>query len=896
MSLYGAMFAGVSGLSAQSSAMGSIADNVTNINTIGYKGTQVNFQTLVTKQVSSTKYSPGGVQSKPRAGIDVQGLLQATTSATDLGISGQGFFVVSDQAANPSGFAYTRAGSFKVDRDGYLQNVGGYYMQGWPLENWDGTATASTVSKDGNIYMKSYRAQNGETYYMNDNAVDSTNLRPLNLTTIGGTARATSTLALGANLPAAATVGSTEKTNALIFDSLGNSHNTLYTWTKRAQNAWDVELLPPKGSTYVAINDQTAAHNTYFSAGRLDFTSIPAVGSSLTVDAGGMTHTFNFTNSSTTAPVEAYSYNAAGATNGSTFSVMINGSIHTFEYGIGLTASPGAVTVADATALTQNNRYAVVVNGTTAEFALTDATQGDLLADLAALGLTGLTSAAGAGNSVDLSAAAVGSNGGQVSFYSQHATNTGAGGNPGTLTIDPANVAFNAGNTIMVSINGVTREITLTGAGDQASIINDINGAFGSVVAAIDGADVRITTPGDDQRVTVMTRTLNNTGANANTVSDGNIGVEFDGGDATVTAANFAAAYDALLDDEIGLGTWTDVVGSTVSLRTSPTTAVFVADLAANAGTLTRQPQTFNINVSNTSLSQIMDQLGQQLNMAMATGPTSFPPIPPGALAQRISGENAVWFRQFSAEDAITVDTSGLTNSIGDPAVMQNVTYEVPTLHNTVSWMRSAETGNYAITFNGDGSVNRLFGSGEEDAIDPRAQVQLGWANGALDMDGGTIPEGSPAISLFLGNYKTVDGFSQLSGDYQLNYISQNGNKFGNFAGLTVGEDGIVTALFDNGVTTPIFMIPVSTFVNPNGMESMTGNVFQQTDVSGLPTLREAGSAGAGVIAGAALESSTVDLGEEFTAMITTQRAYSAAAKIITTSDEMLEELVRIKR
>ena len=163
-------------------------------------------------------------------------------------------------------------------------------------------------------------------------------------------------------------------------------------------------------------------------------------------------------------------------------------------------------------------------------------------------------------------------------------------------------------------------------------------------------------------------------------------------------------------------------------------------------------------------------------------------------------------------------------------------------------------------------------------------------------MDGGTIPEGSPAISLFLGNYKTVDGFSQLSGDYQLNYISQNGNKFGNFAGLTVGEDGIVTALFDNGVTTPIFMIPVSTFVNPNGMESMTGNVFQQTDVSGLPTLREAGSAGAGVIAGAALESSTVDLGEEFTAMITTQRAYSAAAKIITTSDEMLEELVRIKR
>ena len=66
MSLYGALFSGVSGLGAQASAIGAIADNVTNVNTIGYKGTDVNFKTLLTKQVSSTRYSPGGVQSKPR--------------------------------------------------------------------------------------------------------------------------------------------------------------------------------------------------------------------------------------------------------------------------------------------------------------------------------------------------------------------------------------------------------------------------------------------------------------------------------------------------------------------------------------------------------------------------------------------------------------------------------------------------------------------------------------------------------------------------------------------------------------------------------------------------------------------------------------------------------------
>jgi flagellar hook protein FlgE len=90
-------------------------------------------------------------------------------------------------------------------------------------------------------------------------------------------------------------------------------------------------------------------------------------------------------------------------------------------------------------------------------------------------------------------------------------------------------------------------------------------------------------------------------------------------------------------------------------------------------------------------------------------------------------------------------------------------------------------------------------------------------------------------------------------------------------------------------------MVPVATFVNPNAMESISGNVYIETDFSGAPTVREAGEGGAGDVTGASLESSTVDLGEEFTNMIVTQRAYSAAAKIITTADEMLDELLRIK-
>jgi len=189
-----------------------------------------------------------------------------------------------------------------------------------------------------------------------------------------------------------------------------------------------------------------------------------------------------------------------------------------------------------------------------------------------------------------------------------------------------------------------------------------------------------------------------------------------------------------------------------------------------------------------------------------------------------------------------------------------------------------------AVRFNSDGTPKYFNVS----------NISIEWANGAEDMTGAG-DEGSK-IDVFLGNTDTNDGLTTLSGDFSTNYIKQDGAKFGNFAGVTIGEDGIVTALFDNGETRPIGMIPVATFVNANGLQALTGNTWIETDYSGQPVLREASSGGAGSIQAGTLEASTVDIATEFTSMITTQRAYSAASKIITTADEMLDELINIKR
>ena len=100
--------------------------------------------------------------------------------------------------------------------------------------------------------------------------------------------------------------------------------------------------------------------------------------------------------------------------------------------------------------------------------------------------------------------------------------------------------------------------------------------------------------------------------------------------------------------------------------------------------------------------------------------------------------------------------------------------------------------------------------------------------------------------------------------------------------------------MFDNGETRPIAILPLATFSNPNGMEALTGNAWIETDASGQALLKRAGTNGAGEISSSSLESSTVDLATEFSNMIVTQRAYSAATKIITTADEMLDELTRM--
>ena len=250
MGLYSAMSAGVSGLNAQSSAMSTVADNITNVNTIGYKATSADFRTMVAGGAKGGDYAAGGVSAMSHARVAAAGGVQPTTSNSDLAIDGRGFFVVGTDA-NASGIAYTRAGSFTQDKNGYLQNSSGYYLLGWPLDA-RGNYTNTGSTKD---------------------------FQPVKYENLSGAALPSTKLTLRANLQsttAAHTAGyaagdlASGKTKAdftrpvTVYDAQGSSHTLTLAFLKTGANTWQSEIYAVPASDVAAANGIVASGTVKF--------------------------------------------------------------------------------------------------------------------------------------------------------------------------------------------------------------------------------------------------------------------------------------------------------------------------------------------------------------------------------------------------------------------------------------------------------------------------------------------------------------------------------------------------------------------------------------------------------------------------------------------------------
>lgn len=268
MSLYGMMRTGISGMAAQVNRLSATADNIANSGTTGYKRSRAEFATLVLSEAPGN-YNSGGVTTTIQSSIASQGVLQNTSSITDLAVNGDGFFVVQSSAGTPF---LTRAGAFVPNAEGQLVNAAGYKLMGYELGAGAPAATANGFEGLQPIVLSSSdisaTPSTAGIFYTNlpaDTAIVPTAELP------------------SANNAASDPTTYSAKSSLVTYDNLGQKVLLDVYSTKTAANEWEVSIYnradATAGTTFPYANPAigTAALKFDPTTGKLDTTSDKSV-------------------------------------------------------------------------------------------------------------------------------------------------------------------------------------------------------------------------------------------------------------------------------------------------------------------------------------------------------------------------------------------------------------------------------------------------------------------------------------------------------------------------------------------------------------------------------------------------------------------------------------------
>ena len=217
--MIGSLFAGISGLNVNATAMTVIGDNIANVNTTGYKSNRASFANIMNQSLEGvdTNGIGRGVEFWGTTPLWSQGSIENTSNPTDMAINGRGFFTLRDDSGST---LYSRAGDFSFDRDGYLINPDGLFAQGYQV---------SAVNPDGTFVLGTI---------MDINVPGQSTTPPSQTTEV----------TVDVNLDAGEAVGQTYLATMIVYDSLGNAIPISITFEKMAVNQWDATASVPAGT------------------------------------------------------------------------------------------------------------------------------------------------------------------------------------------------------------------------------------------------------------------------------------------------------------------------------------------------------------------------------------------------------------------------------------------------------------------------------------------------------------------------------------------------------------------------------------------------------------------------------------------------------------------------
>ncbi len=206
--------------------------------------------------------------------------------------------------------------------------------------------------------------------------------------------------------------------------------------------------------------------------------------------------------------------------------------------------------------------------------------------------------------------------------------------------------------------------------------------------------------------------------------------------------------------------------------------------------------------------------------------------------------------------------------------------YVIENLGNT----GNVENGNGTLEFNPDGSIKSIVQDGKQVST---LQIKFNPSTGASS---------NQVINFNIGTVGSLSGISQTTASSNLNVLSQDGSEFAPLTNITINQFGIIEGVFANGKTKPLAQILVANFKNINGLESVGDGLYRVSPNSGEAVINEFGADSGSTLQTQVLEQSNVDIAEEFSKMIIAQRGFQANARVISATDNLLQEATNIVR
>jgi flagellar hook protein FlgE len=456
------------------------------------------------------------------------------------------------------------------------------------------------------------------------------------------------------------------------------------------------------------------------------------------------------------------------------------------------------------------------------------------------------------------------SDGTLTNSYTYVSTDTGVGNlafNSLTDLVAEINADFAA--TLTAAINNATGAITFTAGAAITLALGSSNPALASALSSANGAMLAAATATTDQFSHVATGTdlltdlRDGTGVNLGITVGETIQVDGNAGGTAVTqgtlavvAATTYAQLAAAVETSLGI---TNSIGTVID------TATGALRIQGDGGLLN---ELTGVNVSTLS------------------GVPEFDSV--------FDGRPSNWVEQQKAKDVLHSASIKVYDSMGNTNVITINFVKDPTSANQWVWNGTAQAPGVVVA-GGSGTVN-FDSSGR--------LLSFNYDAGAtsFQFNPGTGATSPVDIQFDAGILGSVNGISQFASPSNAVASGQDGYQMGNLQDISIDNSGIITGVFSNGVSQALAQIALATFNNPSGLLRVGDNMYDVSGNSGSPVIGFAGSSSQSTITPGALESSNVDLSQEFTNMIIAQRGFQANARVITTADEMLNELVNIKR